>query len=67
MEAFKCGLHVIGIYDGYRDLAAGRVPQTIELTFDHVSRIHTSGGSICGRRGRTQRKTRRRSSAASNR
>jgi ATP-dependent phosphofructokinase / diphosphate-dependent phosphofructokinase len=46
MEAFKCGLQALGIYDGYRDLAAGRAPQTIELTFDHVSRIHTSGGSI---------------------
>jgi ATP-dependent phosphofructokinase / diphosphate-dependent phosphofructokinase len=46
MEGFKCGLRVIGIYDGYRDLAAGRTPQTVELTFDHVSRIHTSGGSI---------------------
>jgi ATP-dependent phosphofructokinase / diphosphate-dependent phosphofructokinase len=46
MEAFKCGLRAIGIYDGYRDLAAGTTPQTVELTFDHVSRIHTSGGSI---------------------
>jgi 6-phosphofructokinase 1 len=46
MEAFKCGLRAVGIYDGYRDLAAGRPAQTIELTFDHVSRIHTSGGSI---------------------
>jgi ATP-dependent phosphofructokinase / diphosphate-dependent phosphofructokinase len=46
MEAFKCGLRAIGIYDGYRDLASGRTPQTVELTFDHVSRIHTSGGSI---------------------
>jgi 6-phosphofructokinase len=46
MEAFKCGLRALGIYDGYRDLAAGRRPQTIELTFDDVSRIHTSGGSI---------------------
>jgi ATP-dependent phosphofructokinase / diphosphate-dependent phosphofructokinase len=46
MEAFKCGLRVVGIYDGYRDLAAGRMPQTVELSFDHVSRIHTTGGSI---------------------
>ncbi|MBV8154139.1 MAG: 6-phosphofructokinase [Candidatus Eremiobacteraeota bacterium] len=46
MEAFNYGLRVVGIYDGYRDLAAGRTPQTVELTFDHVSRIHTSGGSI---------------------
>ncbi len=46
MEAFNCGLRVVGIFDGYRDLAAGRAPQTVELTFDNVSRIHTSGGSI---------------------
>ncbi|MBV8344340.1 MAG: 6-phosphofructokinase, partial [Candidatus Eremiobacteraeota bacterium] len=46
MEAFKCGLRTIGIYDGYRDLAAGGTPKTVDLTFDHVSRIHTSGGSI---------------------
>jgi 6-phosphofructokinase 1 len=46
MEGFKYGLRVIGIYDGYRDLAAGRAPHTRELTFDDVSRIHTTGGSI---------------------
>ncbi len=46
MEAFNYGLRVVGIYDGYRDIAAGRAPRTIDLTFDHVSRIHTSGGSI---------------------
>jgi 6-phosphofructokinase 1 len=46
IEAFNCGLRAIGIYDGYRDLAAGGRPKTVELTFDHVSRIHTTGGSI---------------------
>ena len=46
MEAFNYGLRVVGIYDGYRDLAAGTTPQTLELTFDQVSRIHTAGGSI---------------------
>jgi 6-phosphofructokinase 1 len=46
MEAVKCGLRAIGIYDGYADLAAGRAPNTVELNFDRVSRIHTSGGSI---------------------
>ena len=46
IEAFQRGLRVIGIYDGYRDLATGSTPKTVELTFDHVSRIHTSGGSI---------------------
>ncbi|MGA2758914.1 MAG: diphosphate--fructose-6-phosphate 1-phosphotransferase [Candidatus Cybelea sp.] len=46
MEGFKSDLRVIGIYDGYRDLAAGGRPKTVELTYDHVSRIHTTGGSI---------------------
>jgi len=46
MEASKCGLRPIGIYDGYRDLAAGRTPKTGGRTLDRVSRIHTSGGAI---------------------
>jgi ATP-dependent phosphofructokinase / diphosphate-dependent phosphofructokinase len=46
IEAINCGLRVVGIYDGYRDLAAGTPPKTLELTIDNVSRIHTSGGSI---------------------
>jgi 6-phosphofructokinase 1 len=46
IEASNCDLRAIGIYDGYRDLAAGGKPKTVELTFDHVSRIHTTGGSI---------------------
>lgn len=46
IEALNCDLRAIGIYDGYRDLAAGGTPKTVELTFDHVSRIHTTGGSI---------------------
>ena len=46
MEAFNCGLRAIGIYDGYRDLAPDERPSRIELTFDDVSRIHSSGGSI---------------------
>ncbi len=46
LEGFKCDLRAIGIYDGYRDLAAGGRPKTVELTFDHVARIHTTGGSI---------------------
>jgi hypothetical protein len=37
MEAFKCGLRAVGIYDGYRDLASGAPPKTIELNFDRVS------------------------------
>jgi 6-phosphofructokinase len=46
IEAFNCDLRAIGIYNGYRELAAGGKPETVELTFDHVSRIHTTGGSI---------------------
>jgi 6-phosphofructokinase 1 len=46
IEAINCGLRAVGIYDGYRDLAAGGTPKTVELTFDDVSRIHATGGSI---------------------
>ncbi len=46
IEAMNSGLRAIGIYDGYRDLAAGTPPKTIEFAFDHVAHIHTSGGSI---------------------
>ena len=45
-EAMNCGLRPIGIYDGYRDLAAGNSPKTLELTRDEISRIGNSGGSI---------------------
>jgi 6-phosphofructokinase 1 len=46
IEAINSGLRVVGIYDGYRDLAAGTPVKTIELGLDDVSRIHTMGGSI---------------------
>jgi 6-phosphofructokinase len=46
IEAIDCDLRAIGIYDGYRDLASGAQPKTVDLTFDHVSRIHATGGSI---------------------
>ena len=46
IEAINNGLRVIGIYDGYRALAAGTPPEITELTIDDVSRIHTSGGSM---------------------
>lgn len=45
-EAMNCGLRVLGIYDGYRDLAAGNTPETVELKRDEISRIHNSGGSV---------------------
>jgi 6-phosphofructokinase 1 len=46
IEAINSGLRVIGLYDGYRHIARGDTSQTIDLTIDHVSRIHTTGGSI---------------------
>ncbi len=46
IEAINCGLRVIGIYDGYRDLVAGTTAKTIELTIDYVAQNHTRGGSI---------------------
>ena len=46
IEAINRGLRVVGIYDGYRDLAAGTPPKTIELTIDDVAQIHTNGGSF---------------------
>ncbi|HET9031102.1 MAG TPA: 6-phosphofructokinase, partial [Candidatus Aquilonibacter sp.] len=46
IEAINHGLRVVGIYDGYRDLAAGTPPKTVELTIDAVAQIHTQGGSI---------------------
>lgn len=46
IEAMSCGLRVVGVYDGYRSLARGETPQTLDLSFDEVSRIHTTGGSI---------------------
>jgi len=46
IEAINSGLRVVGIYDGYRKLAAGETPETVELTLEVVSRIHMTGGSI---------------------
>jgi 6-phosphofructokinase len=45
-EAMNGGLRVLGIYDGYRDLAAGTPPKTIELGHDQIALIHNTGGSI---------------------
>jgi ATP-dependent phosphofructokinase / diphosphate-dependent phosphofructokinase len=45
IEAINCGLRVIGIYDGYRDLVAGTPPKTVELTIDEAMRIYATGGS----------------------
>ena len=59
IEAINHGLRVIGIYDGYRHLAAGDTTQVVELTIDDVSRIHFTGGSIL-RTSRTNPGQRRR-------
>lgn len=45
-EALKCGLRVVGIYDGYRDLAAGTPVQTREIDDDDIARIRYTGGSL---------------------
>jgi 6-phosphofructokinase len=45
-EAFKQGLDVIGVYDGFKWLSKGDTTQTVKLVPDDISRIHTRGGSI---------------------
>jgi 6-phosphofructokinase len=46
IEAINNGLRVIGLRDGYRHIARGDTSQVEELTIEHVSRIHFTGGSI---------------------
>ncbi len=45
IEATKRGHSVVGIYDGYKHLMAGK-PNTEELSISKVTRIHRLGGSI---------------------
>lgn len=45
IEASKRGHKVIGIYEGFKHLMAGKA-KTEELTISKVSRIHRQGGSI---------------------
>ena len=45
-EAIACGMRVVGIYDGYRDLAAGTTPNTVDLTIDEMAHVGNAGGSI---------------------
>ncbi len=45
-EAFKQGLEVIGIYDGFKWLSKGDASQIRKLHPDEISRIHMRGGSI---------------------
>jgi 6-phosphofructokinase 1 len=46
IEAINAGLEVIGIYDGYEHLIAGRTDMIYPLEISDVSRIHYQGGSI---------------------
>ena len=46
IEAINAGLRVVGIYDGYRDLAAGTPVKTTALSIDDAARIQSSGGSF---------------------
>ncbi len=46
IEARRSGLSVLGIFDGFRHLAAGNVDMVRPLEIADVSRIHSQGGSI---------------------
>ncbi|MBM3328590.1 MAG: 6-phosphofructokinase [Calditrichaeota bacterium] len=42
------GVPVVGIQDGFKWIMRGDIEHTLDLTVDHVSRIHFTGGSILG-------------------
>ena len=44
--AIRAGLDVVGIYDGFQHLIAGRTDMVRHLEIADVSRIHFQGGSI---------------------
>jgi ATP-dependent phosphofructokinase / diphosphate-dependent phosphofructokinase len=46
LEAANRGHEVVGIYDGFFHLMAGRIDRIKKLDHDDVSRIHFEGGSI---------------------
>ena len=46
IEAVNSGLEVVGIYDGFEHLAAGRTDMVQPFSIADVSRIHAQGGSI---------------------
>ena len=48
LEASNRGNEVIGIYEGFSNLMAGRTDRLKILKHDDVSRIHFQGGSILG-------------------
>jgi 6-phosphofructokinase len=45
IEALTKGLRVIGLYDGYRNIAKGDASQIVELTLDDAARMRSLGGS----------------------
>lgn len=47
-EAFKQGLNVIGIQDGFKWLSQGDTSHIRNLNPDEISRIHLRGGSVIG-------------------
>ena len=48
IEACNSGLRVLGIREGFRHLMTGELGHVRELSFDDVSRIHLTGGSVLG-------------------
>jgi len=46
IDAINHGKKVVGIVGGFKSLFDGNMDAIIPLTIDHVSRIHTTGGSI---------------------
>ena len=58
-------MRAVGIYDGYRDLAAGNAPNTVELSSTRCRASPTAADRSCARRAPTRPKAKRRSSAAS--
>jgi hypothetical protein len=48
IEARNHGFAVLGILDGFRWLMQGDVSRVRNLSFDDVSRIHLTGGSVLG-------------------
>ena len=46
IEAINSGLRVLGLYDGYRHIAAGDTSHVTELSIEDVSRVHFTGGSL---------------------
>jgi 6-phosphofructokinase 1 len=46
IEAVNCGLHVIGLRDGFLWLVQGDTSHFVDLNIRDVSRIHFTGGSI---------------------